>query len=66
MQTLIGVGAGKFLEVRNIFAQISPNLPKKWPTEKDWISFNAGRIFSNQGSSSTVFAQISHEHDIQK
>jgi len=31
----IGVGAGKFLGVRGIFAQISPNLPEKYSKEND-------------------------------
>jgi len=31
----IGVGAGKFLGVRRIFAQITPNLPEKNSKEND-------------------------------
>jgi len=37
----IGVGAGKILGVRMIFARILPNLPKnsikKWPTKKSFL-----------------------------
>jgi len=60
----IGVGVGKFLWVRRIFAQISPNLPEKYSKQNylqinDCISFYVWRIFSNQSTSSTIFAQIS-------
>jgi len=60
----IGVGVGKFLGVRRIFAQISPNLPENYSKQNylqknDCISFYVGRIFSNQSTSSTIFAQIS-------
>jgi len=46
----IVVGTGKFLRVRRIFAQISPNLPDKNSKENDrqknWcISFHVGHIF---------------------
>jgi len=45
------------------FAQICPNLPEKTPkkmtSKNDCISFHFGRIFSNQSTSSTIFAQIS-------
>jgi len=60
----IGAGAGKFLWMRRNFAQISPNLPEKYSKENDLqendcISFYVGCIFSNQNTSSTIFAQIS-------
>jgi len=61
----IGVGAGKFLRVRRISAQISPNLPKTNCKENDLqklkkkLLYFTGRIFSKQGTSSTIFAQIS-------
>jgi len=61
-----GVGAGKFLGVLKIFAQISPNLPEKYSKEnylqkikKTMRFFHVGRIFSNQNTSSTICAQIS-------
>jgi len=53
----IDVEAGKFLGMRRIFAQISPNLPEKLQ-KIDCISFHVGRIFSTQSTSSTIFAQI--------
>ena len=34
MSFTIGVGAGKFLKVRRIFSQISPNLPEKKNSKK--------------------------------
>jgi len=64
--TLIYVGAGKFLGARRIFAQISPNLPEKTSKENafqkknDCISFHFGRIFSNQTTSSNIFAKLSN------
>jgi len=58
----IVVGTGKFLRVRRIFAQISPNLPDKNSKENDlqknWC-ISCGAHFSNQSTSSTKFAQIS-------
>jgi len=72
----IGVGAGKFLGVRRIFSQISPTLPEKYSKENDLqkndcTSLHVGRIFSNQSTSSTIFAQIYRKrtkwkHDLQK
>jgi len=58
------VGAGKFLGVRRIFAQISPNLSEKYSKENDLqkndcISFHVGRIFSYRSTSNTIFTQIS-------
>jgi len=59
----IGVGASKFLLVRTSFAKIPPNvsekLRRKWPQKNDCISFRVGRIFSDQSTSRTIFAQIS-------
>jgi len=56
----IGVGAGKFLWVLRIFAEISPNIPEKYSKKDDLqnhhISFHVGRIFSNESTSSTIFA----------
>jgi len=49
--------AGKFLGVRRIFAQISPDSPKK--LKKTAFHFLLGGIFSNHTTSSTIFAQIS-------
>jgi len=56
-------GAGKFLRLRTIFAQnpqmCPKNTPKKMTSKKnDCIYFHVGRIFSNQSTSSTIFAQI--------
>jgi len=58
----IGVGVGKFLWVRRIFAQISPNLPEKYSKQNclqknDCISFYVWHIFSNQklGTFQTFF-----------
>jgi len=60
---IIGVGAAKFLGAQRIFAQISPNLPERTPKtdlkKNDCISFHVESIFSNQGTSSTIFAQMS-------
>ena len=38
---ITGVGTGKFLGVRRIFAQISPNLPEKTPKNDllKWLHF---------------------------
>ena len=44
------------------FAQISRNLPEKISEKnnlKKMTAFHLGRIFSNQSTSSTIFAQIS-------
>jgi len=47
----IGVGAGKVLGVRRIFAQISANLPEKNPKKKKKQRMHfTGRIFSSQGT----------------
>jgi len=46
MPSDIGAGAGKFLVVRRIFAQISPNLPEKTPTKMTHPKNDC--IFSNQ------------------
>jgi len=48
----IGVGAGKFLGMRRMFAQISPNLPeknskKKRSSKKTAFHFILGDFFSN-------------------
>jgi len=48
MSFTIGVGAGKFLRVRRIFTQISPNLPEKNSKENDLQKRN-------------IFSQISPE-----
>jgi len=61
----IGVGAGRFLGVRRNLAQIPQvcpkNTPKKMTSKKqyDSISSHVGCIFSNQSTSSIIFAQIS-------
>jgi len=57
----ISAGAGKFLGVRRIFAQICPkkNPKTKTPPQKnDCVSFHVGPFFSNQSTLSTKFAQI--------
>jgi len=54
---LIGVGAGKFLGVRRVSAQICPNLPGKSSKEID-LQKKTIALFSNQCTSSTIFPQI--------
>ena len=60
----ICVGVGKYFCVRRIFVQISPNVPDKCSKQNylrktDCISFYVWWIFSNQSTSSTIFARIS-------
>jgi len=68
---LIDVGAGKFLEVRRIFARILPNVPEKkakekWPPKKLKKSLHVilGAIFFKskhvQRHSFTYFQEILH------
>ena len=48
----IGVGAGKYLGVRRIFAQISPNLPKNF-----WATFSANISHEDQKNDIHVILQ---------
>jgi len=53
----------QIFEVANDFCPKSPNVPEKYSKENDLqkndcIYFHVGRIFSNQSTSSTIFAQI--------
>jgi len=59
----IGVGAGKFLCTRRIFAQMYPKFPEKTPKKmtfqkNDCISFHVGCIFLIHSTSSTIFARF--------
>jgi len=58
INVVIGVKAGKFWGVRRTFAQISANLPKK---SKKRLYFT-GRIFSSQGTSTTIFPFLPKFH----
>ena len=49
----MGVGAGKFLGVRKIFARISPIVPEKFSEEE-----SLHVIFSNQTTLGPIFARI--------
>jgi len=51
-------GAGKFMGVRRIFAQIIPKYKLQKKVKTTAFYFILGVFFSNQSTSSTVFAQI--------
>jgi len=60
----ISVGAGKFLGVRRIFAQISPNLPKKYSkkmtSKQKRLHFDLKCYFCKIKAHTAVLRRYSH------